>query len=589
VCRCNPGYARVIDIGCQLCVPGKFAPITAISCVDCVAGKYADREGATVCQDCAKVETVNTATSPVASTAASQCVCEKGYSGSIDVSATPPALCQACAPGKFTASTGNVVCSNCPANSTTPPASTSQAACTCKPGYGGDAIASNCVLCAAGQYKSAGNGYCTHCDAGTYGVATGLSGQTSCTSCGTGKYGVATGQTAESWCMACAPGKFTASTGNSVCSFCEAGKYAEQPVAVYCINCGPGKYGIQVGASSESTCINCTAGSYSNAYTQQYNASQCWACEAGKFSNSSGSSLCRDCQPGQYGVGANFSNATGATGSIACHPKLDDSHACHDAFTQQCYTRNCIPKNMKGGSCGAKTTDPKLALGGNCCDPVMEVLGSRPGGCGDTCLCAPGYTGPSVQLPQDPGSPEFQASIALQKLSPASGLWNSVCELAKEGTYKDKAGDMAATPCPAGTYNPVKGSTKLSECLKCPANTNSPAGSTKVTDCTSSGGFLGPAGGPCEAEISVDDPQNNWMTILCFLRHLSHSIQNTSECCVAVQHLGSEVERLKQQGTPRSSFIPTGNRSMPAWGTSGYSRCQLPFSWTELHKVLSFI
>ena len=133
-CRCNAGYARVID-SCQLCVPGKFAPITAISCVDCVAGKYADREGATGCQDCAKVETVNTATSPVASTAASQCICEKGYSGSTNVSATPPALCQACAPGKFTASTGNSVCSNCPANSTTPPASTSQAACTCKPGH----------------------------------------------------------------------------------------------------------------------------------------------------------------------------------------------------------------------------------------------------------------------------------------------------------------------------------------------------------------------------------------------------------------------------------------------------------------------
>jgi hypothetical protein len=100
-CRCNAGYARVIDIGCILCVPGKFAPISATSCVDCVPGKYGDREGATDCQDCAKVDTVNTATSPVESTAASQCVCEKGYSGSIDVSATPPALCQACAPSKF--------------------------------------------------------------------------------------------------------------------------------------------------------------------------------------------------------------------------------------------------------------------------------------------------------------------------------------------------------------------------------------------------------------------------------------------------------------------------------------------------------
>ena len=37
------------------------------------------------------------------------------------------------------------------------------------------------------------------------------------------------------------------------------------------------------------------------------------------------------------------------------------------------------------------------------------------------------------------------------------------------------------------------------------------------------------------------------------------------------------------------SDVLSVNRTMPAWGNSGYSRCQLPFSWTELHKVLSFI
>jgi hypothetical protein len=100
---------------------------------------------------------------------------------------------------------------------------------------------------------------------------------------------------------------------------------------------------------------------------------------------------------------------------------------------------------------------------------------------------------------------------------------------------------MSVTPCPADTYNPVKGATKLSEFLKRPANTNPPAGSTKVTDCTSSGGFFESAGAPCEDEISVDDTQNKWMTIFCFLRHLSHSIQNTSECCVPVEQLGNEV------------------------------------------------
>jgi sugar-specific transcriptional regulator TrmB len=62
------------------------------------------------------------------------------------------------------------------------------------------------------------------------------------------------------------------------------------------------------------------------------------------------------------------------------------------------------------------------------------------------------------------------------------------------------------------------------------------------------------------------------------------------------EQVGSEVERLKQQVerltkvvTPRSSFMPTGNRTMPGWDSSAYTRCQLLFSWTELNKVPSFI
>jgi hypothetical protein len=58
-----------------------------------------------------------------------------------------------------------------------------------------------------------------------------------------------------------------------------------------------------------------------------------------------------------------------------------------------------------------------------------------------------------------------------------------------------------------------------------------------------------------------------------------------------VQLLASEVERLKQQVerltkvvTPRSSFLTTSNRTMPGWGNSSYTRCQLSFSWTELNK-----
>jgi hypothetical protein len=77
---------------------------------------------------------------------------------------------------------------------------------------------------------------------------------------------------------------------------------------------------------------------------------------------------------------------------------------------------------------------------------------------------------------------------------------------------------------------------------------------------------------------------------ICFTQQIGMNFVSagTTECYSAVDQLGSEVEKLKQLMTPGSSFIPTGNHTMSAWGKSGYSHCQLPFSWTELIKVLKF-
>ena len=55
-----------------------------------------------------------------------------------------------------------------------------------------------------------------------------------------------------------------------------------------------------------------------------------------------------------------------------------------------------------------------------------------------------------------------------------------------------------------------------------------------------------------------------------------------------VERLKQQVERLTKVVTPRSSFLTTSNRTMAIWGSSAYTRCQLPFSWTELNKVTEF-
>lgn len=69
-------------------------------------------------------------------------------------------------------------------------------------------------------------------------------------------------------------------------------------------------------------------------------------------------------------------------------------------------------------------TDTILKKGGNCwncCDPETAVIGSGPGGCGDTCFCAPGCTGPDDQLPQTIGSAEVTLLSSCKRLNLSQG------------------------------------------------------------------------------------------------------------------------------------------------------------------------
>ena len=127
--------------------------------------------------------------------------------------------------------------------------------------------------------------------------------------------------------------------------------------------------------------------------------------------------------------------------------------------------------------------------------------------------------------------------------------YNATCMQCEAGKFKSVTTIPVCIDCAAGTYTEREGTTACTTCER--------------------GKYS--AGG-------VD-------------MYITFVAAETSEykCCAAVEQLGSQVERRKQKVTPRSSFIPTGNRTMPAWDSSGYSRCQLPFSWTELHKVLSFM
>ena len=155
------------------------------------------------------------------------------------------------------------------------------------------------------------------------------------------------------------------------------------------------------------------------------------------------------------------------------------------------------------------------------------------------------------------------------------------CTDCEAGTYSNANGATICTDCVAGKYSNANGSTLCTDCV-----TGKFSERDAESSCTACGAFTyASREGATTCTTCEPGKYSGGVADKC----ITFVAAETSECCAAVEQLGNEVERLKHQVTPRSSFIPTGNRTMPAWGNSGYSRCQFPFSWSELNKVISFI
>ena len=82
-------------------------------------------------------------------------------------------------------------------------------------------------------------------------------------------------------------------------------------------------------------------------------------------------------------------------------------------------------------------------------------------------------------------------SCPTNTVSPAGSTEEGQCE-AKPGFYGPPG--QQAEQCPGNTYNPNTGSTLLEDCMSCPTNTESPAGSTEQGQCVAKPGFYGPPG-----------------------------------------------------------------------------------------------
>ena len=461
---CNAGYTGPSGGPCAACVAGKYKGASgSAECIDCASGTYSATEAATALTTC--IGCLAGTNSPAASTSSAACIrppCNAGYTGPDDVcsscvtgkykDATGSAACTDCASGTYSTTTGATAattCLACPADKTSPAASTSSAACIfppCNAGYTGpDGI---CSTCAAGTYKvGTGSAACTPCVAGTYSSTPAATAAAACVACPANSGALCSACTLLSSCT-CDVG-YTGPDG-VVCSACAAGTYKDITGSAACTNCGTGKYSSILAAT---TCIGCLAGKISPAASTSSAAcvfpacnagytgpdGMCSACAAGKYKTATGSAACTDCASDTYSA---TSAATVATTCLACpagqnSPVASTSSAaciflpCNAGYTGPdgiCST--CAAGTYKVGTgsaactpcvAGTYSTIPAATAATVCLACAVNSNSPMQSSTAAACTCNAGYSGPN-------GGP---------------------CAPCAAGTYKPSTGPAACTSCHA--------------------------------------------------------------------------------------------------------------------------------------------
>jgi len=358
-CTCEDDfYGDPYDFGCrQYCAPGNYST-SLTTCEQCPPGSYTNTSTATYCTPCPG----GTYNGSYANTDVSYCtqcgaggysapgaaycsLCVHGYTNDPSVLQTDNTTCIACPAGNYGR---NGVCYGCNAgefsNTTAakqcllcPPGyfNTAQNATTCLPCAAGTksyCTATSCTTCEAGYYSSLGSTDCLKCPPGT--STNGLTGQTSCSNCTAGYY---TSQNAASTCSPCPPGTYSSTPGAANCNQCTPGTFAASSGSTYCTACqtgtiasGAGSVGCSNCKSGSQTsngisCTPCTAGHYLSSVgtctpcpagtfvAVTSTSTSCYACSAGTYSSSTGSTYCSQCPLNTYS-----NTTTGFANCAAC-------------------------------------------------------------------------------------------------------------------------------------------------------------------------------------------------------------------------------------------------------------------------------
>lgn len=366
-CLCNAGFGFVsvnTQNTCVECTPGKFSPGNVEPCDVCATGHYAAGDGNSKCDECGTNEVAVepgqfecqscpsfSVTVSNASNAFRHCMCDKGYTGSINsstdecvpcisgkykplVSSLQGESCTACSKGSKTTesgstfaedciecseeeygeldSTGAAICLSCSDGtqiSKTLEVPTGQ--CICRVGYEYREL--KCTLCQAGKAKGiVGDSECQTCTSGKFSA----SGQSTCTGCQSGTY-----EQLRTKCESCPVNSSSLenqshithciclqgfSRESDACTICPAGHYED---ADNCIPCDTGKYSDTVGANDDLVCHDCPTNAISGAGSSHisqceckpgFSGSPCTKCVNGTWKDTTGSESCTNCDPNTY-------------------------------------------------------------------------------------------------------------------------------------------------------------------------------------------------------------------------------------------------------------------------------------------------
>lgn len=537
-CICNAGYTGPDGMTCNECPVGTYKPVNGSSpCTRCTEGTYSGSIAAVEPSTCLTCPAGTD--SPEASSILTHCTCKLGYTAAQDgvvCTACQPgsfkptrgvAQCTSCVPGKYSEASAAIsisTCLSCPANTYAPAKSGLLTKCTCNPGYTG-ADGTACTVCPTGSYKSfTGDGVCTNCVAGKYSTQPAAVSHTYCQSCP--QYANSPAGSSSSDACVCQDGYY--GPGLGPCLPCEEGAWCSKGSKNLC--------GVNSNAPTQSgshSSCTCNAG-----YSPSSTDGPCTACPVNKYKESWDNATCNACPANSV------SERTASDSHFLCGCKPGFYGALGEPCTQ-CPAGSYCDRGIKI-SCPVFTTSTVGASLATQCHAMPGYTCDSGKPC-DLCpidhYCPGGPQVNSFACPEGTKAPQGMSSVSSCQNDPeecsdpnAEKPFGGACSC-RRGYYGDVPAGDACSLCPAAFYCPggntrvacpafatsANGSSFSANCIckpgyalsgascvvcpagkwcyggainPCPENTNSPAKSTKSTDCVPLRGYCAQPGYP---------------------------------------------------------------------------------------------